>query len=337
MRNPAINPRRPQTLLEQVAAVGRVDTQRGVIRGVRILGQTSRNGREYSPQALRQAAALYEGTKCYLDHVRRDNPSASRSLKDWVGVLENVRVDGNCVRGDLALIKSHPMSPAILEAAETRSTRFGLSHNADGQTISRGGKTIVESIDRVRSVDLVDNPATNAGLFEDVDGGSALTQRKPRTAAQLRQAIEVGIGLLARNCTITEPRAEYVANAIRNYKPEDFTDHQAMLNAECADGRDPEAGSLIATKRFLADVAAKAGIKKPIEHMDIDELTKFSAMLHMFQANPGDFSEMRRLTPEEWCRKNLDHRGKPRVTDDRQSRLGEFLRAAEALRRPLKK
>ncbi len=47
----------------------RVDRQQGVIRGVKILGLQSRNGRVYRPEALVEAAPLYEGAKVNVNHA----------------------------------------------------------------------------------------------------------------------------------------------------------------------------------------------------------------------------------------------------------------------------
>ena len=47
-----------------------VDRQAGVIRGVKILGLESRNGRSYLPEALSQAAPLYEGAKVNVNHPK---------------------------------------------------------------------------------------------------------------------------------------------------------------------------------------------------------------------------------------------------------------------------
>ena len=48
----------------------RVDRQAGVIRGVKILGLQSRNGRTYLPEALAQAAPLYEDAKVNVNHPK---------------------------------------------------------------------------------------------------------------------------------------------------------------------------------------------------------------------------------------------------------------------------
>lgn len=156
------------THLLEYASGGRVDRANAVIRGVKILGRESPNGggRVYSDQAMRDAARLYEGIGVNLDHPDRATPGANRSVKDRIGTLSNCRVSKNGVFGDLTLIKGHPYTPAILEIAESNPVGFGLSHNAQGPTSQRYGQNVVESITRVRSVDIVNDPATNRSLFE---------------------------------------------------------------------------------------------------------------------------------------------------------------------------
>ncbi|MGD0652819.1 MAG: hypothetical protein ABSA16_00610, partial [Thermoguttaceae bacterium] len=48
----------------------RVDREEGVIRGVKILGLESRNRRSYLPEALAQAARLYEDAKVNVNHPK---------------------------------------------------------------------------------------------------------------------------------------------------------------------------------------------------------------------------------------------------------------------------
>ena len=147
-----------------------VDAAAGVIRGVRVLGRSSRNGREYSDQALTEAARLYQGIGVNLNHADRRETTLERPLDRAVeagfGWLEAVEVRPDGVYGDLHFFKSHPQAAMIVEAAERNPRRFGLSHHAEGRVARRGEKNVVESIERVRSVDMVQNPATNAGLFE---------------------------------------------------------------------------------------------------------------------------------------------------------------------------
>lgn len=140
-----------------------IDADEGVIRGVRVLGPESRNGRRYSDQAIKAAASMYEGVAVNVDHSRGDG---ERAVADAFGWLRNVAVDGGAVRGDLHYLKAHPQAAVLVEVAQRNPSRLGLSHHAEGTVRVDGGRTIVETIERVYSVDLVQTPATNAGLFE---------------------------------------------------------------------------------------------------------------------------------------------------------------------------
>ncbi len=146
-----------------------VDRDAGVIRGVKVLGRESRNGREYTDRALQEAATLYEGIGVNLNHPDRRETNLERPVEAGFGWLQGVEVKTDGVYADLHYLRSHALAAVLVEAAERNPRRFGLSHNAEGKVARRDGKTIVESIEKVRSVDVVQNPATNAGLFESED------------------------------------------------------------------------------------------------------------------------------------------------------------------------
>lgn len=152
------------TLLMEKVKAGNVDVKNGVLHGVKIIGASSRNGREYPAETLRAAAPLYEGVRVNLDHRRK--PDSDRPVRDTIGVLRNVAFRNGGLYGDLHIFKSHPDSAWILERAELAPDSFGLSHAAGGNVSRRGGVEVVERIEQVQSVDLVSEPATTAGLFE---------------------------------------------------------------------------------------------------------------------------------------------------------------------------
>ncbi len=179
---------RQRALLEQFAvgtAVGtpalEIDREQGIIFGVKVLGRYSRNnhglveaenGSEYSPACMRSAIAMYEGAKVKLNHPRdRTKPGAERDVDDNYGVLRNVRIESEAdgVRADLHYLKTHRKTPEILEDVERQLGLWGLSHNAAAarERFDRGAKRLViEELATVRSVDLVDKPATNRNLWE---------------------------------------------------------------------------------------------------------------------------------------------------------------------------
>lgn len=155
------------------AGEGIVDRAAGVIRGVKVLGKHSLNGRVYSDKALEDAARLYEGAPVRINHPSRRDPGEDRGVEDQFGELRNARKIREAVYADLHYVKSHPMAEQICELAERFPNKVGLSHHCDGDVQHRDGQWVVESIARVESVDLVVNPATNRGLFEGENADDA--------------------------------------------------------------------------------------------------------------------------------------------------------------------
>lgn len=154
-----------------------VDREAGVIRGVKVIGRKSRNNREYSPRAISQLAPMYEGIGVNLNHPPPAETGRDRAFHDGIGWLEKPHEKDDGVYADLHLLKSHPWFGTVMEAAERNPKRFGLSHNADGKVSSQNGKNVVDEIEKVRSVDIVQNPATNVGLFES-ENTMKITVRK---------------------------------------------------------------------------------------------------------------------------------------------------------------
>lgn len=155
-----------ESLVEFVTGVpgAKVDAEAGVVRGVKILGLESQNGRSYDRSAIGKAKGLYEGAKINIDHPA--TPGTPRGTRDRFGVLREVNERSDGLYGDVHYLKSHPMAGPFCEAAERMPSMMGFSHNIEGKTARRDGKTIVEEITKVRSVDLVSDPATTRGLFE---------------------------------------------------------------------------------------------------------------------------------------------------------------------------
>jgi hypothetical protein len=141
-----------------------IDKDAGIIRNVKLLGFVSKNGRTYTPEAVKEAANLYEGVPVNADHGDTKTP---RSIHDRLGRVINVRfVEGEGLFGDFEFLKSHPLSERIIEAAERLPESMGFSHYADGQVRKVKGVEEVYKITKVKSVDLVADPATCNSLSE---------------------------------------------------------------------------------------------------------------------------------------------------------------------------
>lgn len=169
-----------------------VDRKAGIIRSVKVLGHTSQNGRQYTPDAIRQAAPLYENVMVNIDHPDGE-PTDQRSAYDRFGKLVRVRyVEGKGLFADLEYLKTHPMAARVCEAAESMPEAFGMSHNAEGEgEKNKDGVFVVSKITEVRHVDLVADPATTKSLSEGV---SPMSSRSVRTkkAHRMSEADKAG-------------------------------------------------------------------------------------------------------------------------------------------------
>src|SRR5262245_28907732 len=80
----------------------RVDQEAGIIRGVKVLGAVSKNGRRYPAALLAQRYGIYEGAQCYADHDYSVlKTGRARPLSQWGGVLRSVAFRGDSLYGDL--------------------------------------------------------------------------------------------------------------------------------------------------------------------------------------------------------------------------------------------
>jgi len=158
----------------------RVDRAAGVIRGVKLLGLVSRNGRRYRENALVEAVGLYEGAKVNINHPK-GHPLAPRDYQDRLGVVRGVTFRaGEGLFGDLHFNPKHALSEQLVWDAEHAPQNVGLSHNVLARTSRNGDQTLVEAILKVQSIDLVADPATTGGLFEHAAGHDLRPQSEER-------------------------------------------------------------------------------------------------------------------------------------------------------------
>jgi len=165
-----------ETIVESLADTScQVDSESFVIRGVKLIGFESRNGRSYPPSTLKAAVQHYENTPVNLDHPAK--PTDSRSVRDRIGVIRSARfIEGRGVFGDFHFNPKHEAAEQIVWDATNNPSIVGFSHNASLHIARKGGKSVVESIAGVRSMDLVADPATTSGFFESVTDDASATE-----------------------------------------------------------------------------------------------------------------------------------------------------------------
>jgi hypothetical protein len=160
----------------------RVDRYQGVIRGVKLLGLSSRNGRRYRESALVEAIGLYEGAKVNINHPK-GHPLSPRDYQDRLGVVRGVQFrSGEGLFGDLHFNPRHVLSEQLIWDAEHAPQNVGMSHNVLARTKQQGNDTVVEAITKVQSIDLVADPATTSGLYEQSENSATRSGTAPTVA-----------------------------------------------------------------------------------------------------------------------------------------------------------
>lgn len=137
-----------------------------VIRGALLCGPESANGRDYPARAFAgERIKRYEGKSAFLNHASK--PGQARDVRDKVAWIENARhrADGMPV-GDIGFNPKHPDVESVLWYAEHKPAALGLSHVAHCRFEHKAGRDVVEEIIGVESVDIVVDPATTHGFFE---------------------------------------------------------------------------------------------------------------------------------------------------------------------------
>lgn len=153
----------------------------------------SKNARLYPLEVLRQSAPLFEGARVYaydrllkgkeiFDHLSDAELQANPQgyARDLVGFLKAPRVDGSRLVATLHVLDGAGWLRDNLRDAfrHGQSSLYGLSIDAegDGHMAESGGQQVlhVDTIRRVRSVDVVSHPAAGGAFLRLVAGLNVL-------------------------------------------------------------------------------------------------------------------------------------------------------------------
>ncbi len=177
-----------------------VDAAVGVLRGVKLIGLTSRNGRRYRESALAAATTLYEDAKVNVNHPK-DGPLSPRDYQDRLGVVRGVELrKGEGLFGDLHFNPKHALAEQLVWDAQHQPHNVGFSHNVLARLVREGETTVVEEITKVQSVDLVADPAATHGLFE---------QQRSETVQEQLETAQAKIATLERKQRILQLLCEH--------------------------------------------------------------------------------------------------------------------------------
>lgn len=322
-----------QQLTESVVQSGNfdIDLEAGVIRGVRVLGLKSKNGRRYLKEAVRDAMPLYENAKIFIDHsmVEGDRP-----VRDRWAQLKGVRQDEDGgLSGDLHYLKNHSLTAVIIEAIQ-RFGDFGLSHDANGEVKSERGEPVVHKINRVHSVDLVSNPATNRTLFES-------EKMKRKIVEVLLENEKVGIaGYLAKRLKEMDGMGDMTMDApAEASSPEDQADaaFKAIVLA-ILDG-EGDANAMVEKIRKLLEVKSEISgggektmpeTKPPADTAAQESIDRLKADLDKSNKTVNELKESLKLKDDREAAKKMLEAAERDVTEQR---VGIIVKLPEAERK----
>lgn len=263
--------------LESAVGIERVDRAAKVIRGVRVLGLQSRNGRTYRPEAADAAIPLYEGAAVYIDHGKRTKPGEireDRSLRDRWGVLRGVTRDDDGLVANLHYLESDPMTPKLLEMAEEHPETFGLSHDANGSAQRDAtGNIDVREITKVNSVDVVADPATTVGLFESLQE-SLIEDDMSKKRIKLRESIAKS------KSPLVKPIQDWLSNDKVSLKLREMVGDQDVEEVDEAEGEEEKKPSMdfqhaveaVLKDEGIPDVDKLAAIREMVGAMAAEEM-----------------------------------------------------------------
>jgi len=173
------------------ATDSRIDAEAGILRGVSLISKGYARGHEFLGEPIiaddttldevtNAAQGFKDGVPVMFDH--------GSGIADLVGAIKDIYRDGDKVRGDLHLLKTHESFDTILEMANSMPSNFGLSisfmnapepimgndqepdddGDEDANDVTGDPNDIVAYAARIAelySCDLVQAPALNASLF----------------------------------------------------------------------------------------------------------------------------------------------------------------------------
>ena len=292
-----------------------VDRDKGIIKGVKIIGFNSQNGRRYLPEALKEAVPLYEGIKVNIDHPEK-GPTQQRSSHDRFGKFINVRfVESEGIYGDLLYLKNHPLAESVCEAAEREEMNdvFGMSHNAQGEgTVDKNDIFVVSRITEVRHVDLVADPATTKSLTESQSPSEQETEEAAGNRVRYKSKRQA-VGAKRKFVKAKSKGAKKPTGTLKESEDIDLHSEvmQILVNNEMPDEKKADAIINFLTKEIggeemdatesveVKDETKIVEAKKPEDEKEMEEASKMCEKCGSKMEQYGDKEKMSEAEDEE--------------------------------------
>ena len=176
-------------LMTEDSAVEELEDGGGtMVRGMKLLGLESRNGRTYDTHGVRSTGSdRLTGARVFLNHPAQ--ATDARRYEDQIGSVVSARYrEGQGHFGDVRFNPKHAVYEQLMWDIRNNPSGLGMSINASLKVNRRrdsAGRIVVEGIHSIRSVDIVTHPATTNGVFEHEE-----TDVAELTAEQLLEGLK---------------------------------------------------------------------------------------------------------------------------------------------------
>lgn len=228
---------RAQGYAPLVAGKSRVDRERGIIFGAKLVGKESPNchdrpevtrGTYYTPLAMQEELALIpaDGAKLNINHPKDRKVRVDREAEDRLGKAKDPFIFEDELYGDLHLLLSHPMAERLMEAAERMPDAFAISHNVRGDGPVEDGVWVITHIGVLKSFDVVADGGTNKSLFE---GAEVKTKIKLKELCESKPALKEKLAPLFEICPLAG------GMLVEAEDSGDYRDHLHMAKKMCED------------------------------------------------------------------------------------------------------
>lgn len=226
----------------------RVDWERGIVFDVELMGPTSENGKDYTPEAIREAMTWVEKVGSYIDHPQTERND--RSIKERFGKFAGpyINSQGRLCAREFKYDKANQFAPSFEWMLKHCPNEIGFSINADAGGGPVGDRIQVRRIYECHGFDLVDRPATTGGIFairESVQKRiKAISIREAKTA-MFPEAFKVGVNELVAKLTDGSIDTSEAMKRLKDLlklldpasdaKPEEATAEEEFTTAESKD------------------------------------------------------------------------------------------------------
>lgn len=186
------------TLVESTQLEEMTHSQKMVLENVKICGCVSKNKREYPIHVLQEAMPMYEGHPVYLDHT---DTTKNRKYVERVGHITapQIKVDG--IYGTLNINPHHTLAESIWYDFTNNTKKIGISQVVDAEM---AGTKVVKILE-VKSIDIVNNPATTYSLKESEDEIELLKSELSELRKELLSEIENVKSMSSRKAVAIAP------------------------------------------------------------------------------------------------------------------------------------